>query len=474
MTRTVSANSKSRSTRLIRNKPKLISNGCTAKNRTARRLCLQALDDAILATNPYRCLKSSVTIKDNQLRADAFSTNLSRFSRILILAIGKAAAPMMSAAMTTFGNLPVRGLLVAPLGQRIGKLDTRVRAFSARHPIPDRGGLEAAQEVANAIRRMGKDELLVCLVSGGASAMLPSPPHGVSLEEEKRLTEILLSCKATIHEVNTVRRHLSTLKGGRLVEQCPASTIVSLILSDVPGNYLPDIASGLTVEDPTTYQDAVDVLKKHGLWRKTPPHIKEHLSRGLDGRVPETPKPRTPRFRGVHNIIIADNGTASMAVVETLKARGIKAINPTSSAEMEANQMGRLLGSLAVGCKEYGEPFSGSGAVVVGGETTVEVKGHGKGGRNQEMVLWAARDIAGLDGSVVAGLATDGVDGNSAAAGALADGGTALRAKEKGLDSKQYLARNDSYRFFNALNDNIVTGPTGTNVGDLYLMLSAE
>jgi glycerate 2-kinase len=413
-------------------------------------------------------------VKDGQLTTESFSISLSQFERIFVLAVGKASALMMYAAMELLGEFPISGMLVVPKDQVIRNLDSRVQLLRADHPIPDRNGLDAARRVTEALRGIREDEMLFCLISGGASAMLPSPPAGISLQEERRLTQLLLASEATIREINTVRRHLSTLKGGLLVQQCRASTILALIMSDVPGNHLPDIASGLTAEDPTTYQDAIEILEHHELWVKVPQHIKKHLTKGLRGQVPETPKPGTASFQRVRNVIIADNRTASDGATRALRAKGVQATILTSSAEISARHMGNLLASLANGCKGYGDPFRGSGAVIVGGECTVRVKERGIGGRNQEAALSAAQGIAGLDGVVVAALGTDGIDGNSKAAGALVDGRTAMRAKRKRLDLANFLARNDSHRFFRALNDNLVTGRTGTNVGDLYLMISLE
>ena len=379
---------------------------------------------------------------------------------------------MMKAALEILGSYETRGIIVAPHGERIPIHEGRIQVLRAGHPIPDSDGLRAAKTVLKTVRGMKSDELILCLISGGASAMLPSPPPGVGLEGEKQLTKCLLSSNATIHEINTVRRHLSNLKGGRLVEQCKASSILSLIVSDVPGNCLCDIASGLTVEDPTTYRDAVQVLKRHDVWHKMPRQVKDYLTRGLRGQIPETPKPGTSSFRRVQNFIIADSRTACTAAQRALRTEGVKATILSPSAEMEAREMGRMLASLATGYKEHEKSAIGSRAIIVGGETTVEVKGKGKGGRNQETVLWATEGIAGLKGTVVAALGTDGVDGNSNAAGALADGRTAIRARRRKLDPKKYLARNDSYQFFKSLNDGLVTGRTGTNVGDLYLMIS--
>jgi glycerate 2-kinase len=410
-------------------------------------------------------------VRKDRLVTEDFSAPLSRFGRIVVVAVGKASVPMMRAAVDALRGHELRGIIVAPRGKSEALHDHRIRIIRAGHPIPDFGGLNAARLVLTTVQGMKENELLVCLISGGASAMLPSPPSGINLDEERQLTHYLLKSEATIHEINTVRRHISTLKGGRLVEHCKASIILSLILSDVAGNRLTDIASGMTVEDPTTYQDAVGVLRSHNLWGKAPRGIRDYLSLGLSGRVSETPKPGTQNFGRVRNIIVADSRSACTAVRRALKQNFIGAKILTSSAEMEAKQMGRLLASLATGLREHGKP-SGSRGIIVGGETTVEVKGRGKGGRNQETVLWTVEGIAGLEGTLVAALGTDGIDGNSTAAGALADGRTAHRAKKRHLNVRSFLVRNDSYRFFRSLGDSLVTGRTGTNVGDLYLVIS--
>jgi glycerate 2-kinase len=449
----------------------VIQNGATALDRTARRLCLQSFEEALRAVDPYRSTLATLKVKHDQLVAGDYSAPLSRFSKIVVVAVGKASILMMSAAIEVLGEHQLRGIIVTPRGEGRPIHDPRIRVIRAAHPIPDVGGLKAARLVLKTVQAMKDNELLVCLISGGASAMLPSPPRGIGLKEEKQLTQHLLNSKATIHEINTVRRHISTLKGGRLVEQCKASSILSLIVSDVPGNNLTDIASGLTVEDPTTYQDAVDVLRTHDIWVKTPGGIRDYLCRALDGHIPETPKPGAQSFSRVRNIIIADSMSACTAAKRALKADSADAKILTSSAEMEAKQMGRLLASLATGRRKDARP-RGSQAIVMGGETTVEVKGKGKGGRNQETVLWAVEGIARLDGTVVAALGTDGIDGNSTAAGALADGRTADRARRRHLKVSNFLARNDSYRFFRSLNDSLISGRTGTNVGDLYLMVS--
>jgi glycerate-2-kinase len=316
---------------------------------------------------------------------------------------------------------------------------------------------------------MTSNDLLICLISGGASALLPAPIEPITLQDKRRLTEQLIRTRATIHEINTVRRHISALKGGRLVEKCVASSIISFIISDVAGNTLHDIASGLTAPDPTTYGDAVQVLRKYDIWGKIPRTVRQHLERGLAGKICDTPKPASPIFDRVHNFIIADNRYACVAAKTALQVRRIPTKVLTSQADMEAKSLGKLLASIGISSKTFREPIRNAGAIIVGGETTVNVTGNGKGGRNQHTALCALQDLAGQDGLAIAAFGTDGIDGNSTAAGAIVDGNSSRRAKRIGIDPQEFLARSDSFHFFRRLNDNIITGRTGTNVGDIYI-----
>jgi glycerate-2-kinase len=414
---------------------------------------------------------SQLTVSEGNLTGPDFSVSLSRFRRIMILALGKASPRMLKAAIEILRGCEIYGILVAPVQQRSGHVDNRFEVFHTGHPLPDYAGAKASQRVIQAVSSMGKDELLLCLISGGTSALLPAPSDGVLIQDKRRITNLLLKSKATIHEINIVRKHISKLKGGGLVQICPTSRILSLIISDVPGNSLTDIGSGLTAEDPTTYNDAVAMLKSVRLWNATPPRIKEHLMRGIGGELPETPKPGDKSFAGVRNVIIADNATACLAVKGALEDQGVRTIVLSSCAEMESSKMAKLLASKAF--ESQSDPVR-SEAVIIGGETSVEVHGKGVGGRNQQTALLAANTIAGLNGVVIAALGTDGVDGNSLAAGAIVDGESISRAHRKGLDPRRFLAKNDSYTFFRRLGDNLITGPTGTNVGDLYLKISLK
>jgi len=459
---------------LIRGKEILIRNGLTLEDKNARRLCLAALDKCLMAVDPYVCLRSSLRVKGNILKIDDITIQLSRFRKIILVAVGKASVAMIRAATELLQHYPIRGIIVVSKGTKLEQLDNRIEYCFSGHPLPDRDGIEASQRVIELVSRMRADQLLICLISGGASAMLPAPADRISLEDKRKVTAELLRSKASINEINTIRRHLSKLKGGRLVTLCPAGMILSLIISDTPGNYLHDIASGLTAEDPTSYQDAVDILRCYNLWEKVPESVRSHLRKGTRGGIPDTPKLGDPMFRKVRNLVVADNRTACAAAQRSLESNGIASTILTSSVQMEARDMGKLLGGIALERNVHGTRALRTGATIIGGETAVQVKGSGLGGRNQETVLSAVESIADLPGTVVAALATDGIDGNSKAAGAIADGASVERGKRKGLKIAEFLRRNDSYSYFARLKDTLVTGRTGTNVADIYLTLSAE
>jgi len=314
-------------------------------------------------------------------------------------------------------------------------------------------------------------DLVICLLSGGGSSLMPQPCKGVSLRDKRKVTDALLKSGATINEINTVRKHISAIKGGWLAKRAYPATVVNLILSDVVGDPLDSIASGPTVPDPTTFQDAIEVLKRYGLWTKVPVSVRKALLDGEKGLTPETPKAGDEVFRRVHNVVVGNTLTATSAAHGSFKKAGLNASLLTSFLEGQARDVGTVLASVAKEVIKSGNPVPKPAGVVAGGETTVTVVGKGKGGRNQEIALGAALKIGGLDGVVVASMSTDGVDGPTDAAGALVDGKTMIRARRLGLDSRAFLAENDSYTFFSRLGDLLFTGPTGTNVCDVSVIV---
>jgi len=452
-------------------KRRLIRNGQTPEDRRARNLCLFALEKGLDAVDPARAVHHWIRASRRRLRVGELS--ISKPTRIVALAVGKASVPMLSSAFRTLGNRIISAMLITTKTESITTIDKRVTIFRTAHPVPDAEGKRASRYILESIQRMDPDELLLCLISGGASAMMPAPTTDVALGDKQSVTQWLIRSPASIHQLNTVRKHLSDLKGGRLVEHCTAGRIISLIVSDVPGNNLTDIGSGLTAPDPTTFQDAINVLKEFDLWDSAPRSVKNHLKLGSLGRIRETPKAGDDMFQRVHNVIIADNSTACRAIHEALGRRHAPAQILTSAVDTEARALGSLLGSMAKDFGAYSGPRKKTRAVILGGETIVDVKGTGRGGRNQEVALSTVERLAGLQGVAIATLGTDGVDGNSPAAGAIVDGRSLAHATRLGLDIQKIAARNDSYRFFRRLGDSIVTGRTGTNVGDIYLLVHA-
>lgn len=311
------------------------------------------------------------------------------------------------------------------------------------------------------------DDLILCLISGGASALTPAPVAPVTLADKQRTTALLLRSGADIHEMNTVRKHLSDFKGGQLARVAAPATVISLILSDVIGDDLDVIGSGPTVPDPSTFADAVQVLKRRGLLGKVPARVRRRLEEG----AAETPKPGDPVFRKVRNTIVGSNRLAISAAAERARALGYHVSILSSVIEGETRDVGGVHAAIAKEILATGHPVRRPACVISGGETTVTLRGNGKGGRNQEFVLAAAAAIRDLPGVVILSAGTDGTDGPTDAAGAIATGQTLERATALGMDWRSYLAANDSYRFFDALGDLIKTGPTQTNVMDVRLVL---
>lgn len=303
---------------------------------------------------------------------------------------------------------------------------------------------------------------------------MPLPRGNVTLNDKRLVTDALLKSGATISEVNTVRKHISEFKGGWLAKKAYPATIVNLILSDVIGDPLDFIASGPTVPDSTTFDDALEILKRYSLWRELPRSVKILLEKGQKALIQETPKKGDSAFKKVFNIVVGNNHSAAMGASKNLLDAGLGSLLLTSMLEGEARHVGTMLASIAREINTSGNPIPKPCGVVVGGETTVTVVGNGKGGRNQEIALSAAMQISGLDGVVIASLSTDGIDGPTDAAGALVDGKTARYSASKNLDAKSFLTRNDSYHFFSKLGDLIFTGLTGTNVNDISLIVAMK
>ena len=407
-----------------------------------------------------------LTVGEATLRLDAYD-------RLFVLGAGKAGAAMAQAAEAVLGELEAwRGGLVIVKDPPPTPGPATIELVQAGHPLPDARGVEAAQRIGALARAAGPDDLVLVLISGGGSALLADPAPPLTLADVQAVTDALLRAGATIGDLNTVRKHLAALKGGRLAQRAAPATVVALILSDVVGSPLDVIASGPTVPDPTTYADALAVLARYDLAAAVPPTVQAHLAAGAAGKLPDTPNPDDPLFARVITQLIGDNRIAALAAVAAARSLGLHATLLTTFLEGEARDVGGLLAAFAKEIQTSGHPLPRPACLVLGGETTVTVRGAGRGGRNSELALGAALALAGWGAQVaVATLATDGGDGASPAAGAVADGTTLARATAHGLDPHAALAANDSYTLFAALGDAIVTGPTGTNVNDLAYVL---
>ncbi|MDP3090097.1 MAG: glycerate kinase [Nitrospira sp.] len=435
----------------------------------ARSILRRVIGAGLRAADPAHALCQHVHRTGHRLQVGRRTYDLRSFDRVVVVGAGKASARMAQALERVLGSYLNSGLIVVKTGHRLPT--KRITVIEAGHPVPDRAGLEAAEQLRARVAEVGARDLLIVLLSGGASSLIPAPVEGVSLADKQTITQLLLRSGATIQEINVVRKHLSTIKGGRLAEATRAR-IVTLILSDVIGDELTAIGSGPTAPDPSTYRDAIAIMKRRRIWTKAPASIRRHLKRGDCGDVNETPKPGTARFRRVQHEIIGNNEMALVAAAQAAQQAGLRTVLFSTPLLGEAAQAGKTFASLAECLSEGKGIVRRPYCIVAGGETTVTVTGRGKGGRAQEFAAAAACAIAGLHNVWVAAVGTDGTDGPTEVAGAVVAGATFGKAKIKGVNLRRALARHDTYPALHALKSHIVTGPTGTNVNDLYLLLA--
>ena len=454
----------------IKNAERLRLNGSTPKLRRLRGDAIEILEAALEAADPYRAVERALTLEGDSLKVGSHTLTLKAYRRILVVGGGKASGRMAEALEQILGDLIDGGVVIVPRGTETHLRLKRIKALGSSHPLPDEEGVKAIGEMLNLLEDIDEETLILALISGGGSALMTYPAEGVSLDELREITSKLMLAGARINELNAVRKHLSAVKGGRLAAKAQPATVVSLILSDVVGDPLDTIASGPTAPDSTTYSDAVEALKRYDLWTEAPPSVRRRLEAGLRGEVDETPKPGDPIFKRVLNIVVANNYTAASAALKRAESLGYRALLLSTRVEGEARVIGGLYASIAQEAVSTGHPLKPPAAIIAGGETTVTVRGPGRGGRNQELALASALGLRGLD-ALVASMATDGVDGPTDAAGAVADGMTVERAEDLGIDPLEHLNRNDSYNFFKPLGDLIETGPTGTNVNDIAVIL---
>jgi len=435
----------------IRKIQQLIGNGETQLNRKARALALKSLESALKAVDPRQIIESRLSLKDSVLKVNGHSFDFKKLRNVYVVGGGKAGGSMAEALERILGKHITAGFVNVPTNS---KHKTKiVELHEASHPSPDQSGVEGTQRMVEIAEQSKKEDLVICLVSGGGSSLMPLTRGQISIADKRSITEDLLKSGAPINEINTVRKHISDFKGGWLAKRAYPATILNLILSDVVGDPLDSIASGPTVPDSTTFGDAIKVLKRYCLWDKAPTSISDKA------------------FKRVYNVVVGNNRSASLAACEYLKSAELNTLMLTSTLEGEARYAGVTLASIAREVSVSGNPVPKPAGIVAGGETTVTVTGKGLGGRNQEIVLAAALKLGDMDGVVIASLSTDGVDGPTDAAGAIADGKTLVRGAEMELSADGILAENNSYNFFSKLGDLVFTGPTGTNVNDISVIV---
>ncbi|MBN2146424.1 MAG: DUF4147 domain-containing protein [Anaerolineales bacterium] len=416
------------------------------------------LSAALQAVDPGNAVSRYVQRVGNTLMVNGHPYPLENTGPIRVLGLGKAAQGMAEALVERLNGFPCQGLLIPkhPPAQALSNF----AVFPGGHPLPDQRSLLAAQQAARFVSGLPEDALLLCLISGGGSALMASPLPGVSLADLQALTALLLQCGARIDEINALRRRLDQLKGGRLAKLSAPARVISLILSDVVDNPLEAIASGPTAPDPTSCADAMEILEKYSIREQAPQSVLAALETAA-----ETPKPGDPLFARVQNLVVGSNVQAVQAAVRQAQTEGFTARSLGShwqgEARLVAAELSRILKSAA-----DPRPF----CLVAGGETTVTLQGSGRGGRNQELALAAVQELAGLPNIMLVTLATDGEDGPTDAAGAVITGETFQRGQRAGLHPAAYLSDNNAYAYFLALSDLLKPGPTGTNVNDLAFL----
>jgi len=428
---------------------------------------------ALEAAAPGPAVKKGFFWQDDLLQVGRERLNPADFDKIIVVGAGKAGAAMAAALEEVLGGRLSAGKVVVKDGHL--KPTRVIKIFQASHPVPDARGVAAGEEISALLQQYAQPRTLVfCLLSGGGSALLVAPAEGISLADKQAVTGELLACGADISEINAVRKHLSRLKGGQLARLAHPAKVVSLIISDVVGDRLDVIASGPTVPDLSTWADCREILARYQIWDKVPPSVRGRIEKGLAGNLPDTPKPGDASLAEVVNLIVASNRQALDSAAQKARELGFAPLILSSSIEGETKDIARMHAALAQEVRATGHPASAPCCLISGGETTVTLGPEpGQGGRNQEFALAAALDVAGLEDLLVVSAGTDGTDGPTDAAGAQADGRTTARAREKGLNPRDFLRRHDAYQFFRELNDLIITGPTLTNVMDIRLILLA-
>ncbi|MGQ9514177.1 MAG: glycerate kinase type-2 family protein [Thermoproteota archaeon] len=445
-----------------------ILEGSSRRNRPARKIALDLLELGIESADPYKAVLRALKRVGRSIRID--SKRLGIEGLIIVIGAGKASGRMAEAVESILGDDISDGIVIVPRGTS-GRYDLRkIRLFEGDHPQPSYESVKGAREVVRLVSGLDERDLVISLISGGGSSLMCLPSEGITLEDKIETTRALLKAGATIREFNTVRKHLSAVKGGMLAKTTYPAKVLNLLISDVPGDLEEIIASGPMCPDPSTFEDALRVLKIRGLLSKLPSSIEERIRRGALHEIPETPKPSDKVFKNVVTKIVASGKISMKSMVRMCKREGWRTLELGSSIEGEAREVGTVLASIGIelATKVGRRPI----VALAAGETTVTVKGDGKGGRNQELALSAAIKLEGVKGLAVASMGTDGIDGVTDAAGAIVDGDTVKKIFDAGIDPREALDRNDSHNALKPFKSLIYTGPTGTNVSDIMVIVA--
>lgn len=444
------------------------------KLQELKKSAIQIMNEAIKAVDPIIAIKNKLLLEGDYIRIkNSYGRermfNLGDFDKIFVVGAGKAAAAMAKSVEDILGDRITAGIISVKYGYT--ETLKRVKIIEAGHPIPDENSVRGTKEILSLLNETDRKTLIIYLISGGGSALLPLPAGNIMLKDKIEVTELLLRCGADIIEINSIRKHLSGIKGGQLARVAYPATVLTLIVSDVIGDRLDTIASGPTVPDETTFSDAAYVLEKYNLWDKIPIVVSERIKSGLSNEIVDTPKKGDEVFENVYNYIVVSNIHALKAAKYSAEALGLNALILSSSIQGETRDVARVHAAIAREIRTTGNPLSPPACIVTGGETTITVRGKGKGGRNQEFALAAAINITGIKDMVILSVDSDGTDGLTDAAGGIVDGDSLKRASELGLDPLVYLDNNDSYNFLKGIDSLIITGPTNTNVMDIRLIL---
>jgi hydroxypyruvate reductase len=439
------------------------------RNKEYRKHLQSIFEAGIKAVEPGQAVDRAVQRKAEGLSVFGKPYMFRDYERIFVIGAGKAGAPMAMAMEQILGDRLESGCITVKYGHTAPL--AKVQIQEAGHPIPDEQGMAGAEKIAEVANQAGERDLVFCLISGGGSALLVSPAEGISLKEKQAVTSELLACGASIDEINAVRKHLSRMKGGQLARICWPATVVTLILSDVVGDPLDVIASGPTVPDSSSFAGCLEIVNRYELTDRLPASVMKRIEGGAKGTVPETPKDGEEVFERVQNEIVGNSLSAVLAAGRKAESLGYTPLILSTRIEGETREVAHVHAAIFREVLASGVPVAPPACVLSGGETTVTLKGKGKGGRNQEFSLAVALHVEGEDRIFFLSAGTDGTDGPTDAAGAFADGGTVERGRARNMDASQYLDENNSYPFFDALGDLYIPGPTNTNVMDLRICL---